>query len=186
MKNYFECKEETELNLKEDKMQEHYNNLIMFLIESKIIELVAWAVVVDTIFGLARAVRERKLNSCFGIDGAIRKISMIVSIICLAVVDMVLMINLIGFVPEKIRAYLPDGMNTIGIAEFFGLLYIAYEIVSILKNMALCGLPVKRIWNVIYRFLNQYTDELPDSDEMDGNSNIGSVDGYRKQGNKNT
>ena len=69
MKNYFECKEETELNLKEDKMQEHYNNLIMFLIESKIIELVAWAVVVDTIFGLARAVRERKLNSCFGIDG---------------------------------------------------------------------------------------------------------------------
>lgn len=162
-------------------MQEYYDNLITFLVESRIITLVAWAVVVDTIFGVARAVKERKLNSCFGIDGAIRKISMLVSIICLAVVDMALMINLIGFVPENVRAYLPQGMNTIGIAEFFGLLYISYETVSILKNMALCGLPVKRVWNVIYKFLHKYTDELPDSDELDGNSTTGSVEEYRNQ-----
>ena len=62
-------------------MQEYYENLIIFLVESRIIGLVAWAVVMDTVFGVARAVRERKLNSCFGIDGAIRKISMLVSII---------------------------------------------------------------------------------------------------------
>lgn len=147
-------------------MQEYYENLILFLVESRIIKLVAWAVVADTIFGVARAVRERKLNSCFGIDGAIRKISMLVSIICLAVVDMVLNVNLIGFVPEKIRAYFPQGMNTIGVAEFFGMLYIAYEVVSILKNMALCGLPVKRVWRVIYKFLYRYTNELPDADEL--------------------
>ena len=147
-------------------MQEYYENLIIFLVESRIIGLVAWAVVMDTVFGVARAVRERKLNSCFGIDGAIRKISMLVSIICLAVVDMVLAVNLIVFIPEKVRAHLPQSINTIGIAEFFGLLYIAYEIVSILKNMVLCGLPVRRIWKVIYRFLHQYTNELPDADEL--------------------
>ncbi|MDE6365812.1 MAG: phage holin family protein [Lachnospiraceae bacterium] len=96
-------------------MQEYYENLIVFLVESRIIGLVAWAVVMDTIFGVARAVRERKLNSCFGIDGAIRKISMLVSIICLAVVDVVLAVNLIGFIPEKVRAYLPQSINTIGI-----------------------------------------------------------------------
>lgn len=147
-------------------MQEYYENLIIFLVESRIIKLVAWAVVVDTIFGVARAVKERKLNSCFGIDGAIRKICMLVSIICLAVVDMVLELNLIGFIPEKIRMYFPQAVTTIGIAEFFGLLYIAYEIVSILKNMALCGLPVKRVWKVIYGFLHTYTNELPDADEL--------------------
>lgn len=162
-------------------MQEYYGNMIIFLVESKIIKLVAWAVVVDTIFGVARAVREKKLNSCFGIDGAIRKISMLVSIICLAVVDMVLEVNLIGFIPDNARNYLPQSMNTIGIAEFFGLLYIAYEIVSILKNMALCGLPVKGIWSVIYNFLYRYTDELPDSDELDGNSTTGSAGAQRRQ-----
>ncbi len=147
-------------------MQEYYENLIIFLAGSRIIKLVAWAVVADTIFGVSRALRERKLNSCFGIDGAIRKISMLVSIICLAVVDMVLEVNLIGFIPDKVRTYFPQAVSTIGIAEFFGLLYIAYEIVSMLKNMALCGLPVKRVWKVIYGFLHTYTNELPDADEL--------------------
>ncbi len=38
-------------------MQEYYENLIIFLVESRIIKLVAWAVVVDTIFGVSRAVK---------------------------------------------------------------------------------------------------------------------------------
>ena len=52
----------------------------------------------------------------------------------------------------------------IGIAEFFGIIYIGFEAVSILKNMALCGLPVKRIWFKVREFLGKYTDELPDND----------------------
>ena len=52
-------------------------------------------------------------------------------------------INLIGFIPEQARTYL--GLDTVGVAEFFALLYIAYEVVSIFKNMALCGLPVKKV-----------------------------------------
>ena len=108
-------------------MQEYYENLIIFLAGSRIIKLVAWAVVADTIFGVSRALRERRLNSCFGIDGAIRKISMLVSIICLAVVDMVLEVNLIGFLPDKVRTYFPQAISTICMAEFFGLLYIAYR-----------------------------------------------------------
>ena len=49
------------------------------------------------------------------------------------------------------------------VAEFFALLYIAYEVVSILKNMTLCGLPVKRLWQVIRDGLKKYTSELPDN-----------------------
>ena len=76
------------------------------------------------------------------------------------------LINLIGFIPETVRAYFPVGMVVIGLAEFFGLLYIAYEAVSILKNMTLCGLPVKKIWQITRNVLSKYTDELPDSDEI--------------------
>ena len=138
--------------------------LIELFMHNKIIQLVVAAVIFDTIFGVIRAAKEKKFNSCFGIDGAIRKISMIVSLCGLLIVDYLVKINLIGFVPEQVRTWI--GVETIGAAEFFGLLYIAYEIVSILKNMYLCGLPVKKVWNVVRNFLSNYTDELPDSDEI--------------------
>nr|WP_242980223.1 phage holin family protein [Hungatella xylanolytica] len=128
---------------------------------SPIIKLVILAVVMDTCFGCIRAIKEHKFNSCFGIDGAIRKISMVASLAFLLILDRIVHLNLIGFIPEAIRSYLP--VNAIGVAEFFGLLYIAYELVSILKNMTLCGLPVKRLWETVKKFLTQYTDELPDN-----------------------
>ena len=68
--------------------------IIFTLANNMIIQLVVIAVVMDTIFGIIRAVRERKFNSCFGIDGAIRKISMIVSIVLLGIVDVLIHINL--------------------------------------------------------------------------------------------
>jgi len=128
---------------------------------SPIIKLVILAVVMDTCFGCIRAIKEHDFNSCFGIDGAIRKISMVASLAFLLILDRIVHLNLIGFIPEAIRSYLP--VNAIGVAEFFGLLYIAYELVSILKNMTLCGLPVKRLWETVKKFLTQYTDELPDN-----------------------
>ena len=63
--------------------------------------------------------------------------------------------------------YFPESIAVVGLAEFFGLLYLAYEVVSILKNMALCGLPVKRLWQFVRNLLSKYTDELPDSEELE-------------------
>ena len=128
---------------------------------STVIKLVILAVVMDTCFGCIRAIKEHEFNSCFGIDGAIRKISMLASLAFLLILDKIVHLNLIGFIPEAVRTYLP--VDSIGVAEFFGLLYIAYELVSILKNMTLCGLPVKRVWESIKKFLSKYTDELPDN-----------------------
>lgn len=130
--------------------------------QNPLLQLVAIAVVFDTIFGVIRAIRDHKFNSCVGIDGAIRKIGMIISLALLVLVDAVIKVNLIGFVPEAVREQL--GVDAIGLAEFFSLLYIAYEIISILKNMALCGLPVKGIWVKVKGFLGKYTTELPDDE----------------------
>lgn len=146
---------------------------------NKIIQLVVLAIVCDTIFGVLRAVKEKRFNSCAGIDGAIRKIGMLISLVFMLAIDVLVKINLIAFIPENVRTYL--GLTTVGVAEFFSLLYIAYEVVSILKNMTLCGLPIKGIWQKVRAFLTKYTDELPDTDELDGNSNTGSVDTYKQQ-----
>ena len=126
---------------------------------SVLLQLVVIAVICDTVFGVLRAVKEKKFNSNFGIDGAIRKIGMIISLVFMVVADAVIEINLIGFVPEEVRSFL--GIEAIGVAEFFALLYIAYEVISIIKNMALCGLPVKSIWVKARIWLSKYTDELP-------------------------
>nr|DAU29695.1 MAG TPA: holin [Caudoviricetes sp.] len=146
---------------------------------NRIIQLVVLAIVCDTIFGVLRAVKEKKFNSCAGIDGAIRKVGMLISLVFMLAIDVLVKVNLIAFIPESVRTYL--GLTTVGVAEFFSLLYIAYEVVSILKNMTLCGLPIKGIWQKVRAFLTKYTDELPDTDELDGNSNTGSVDTYKQQ-----
>lgn len=141
--------------------------LLLTIAGNAAVRLVVLAVVMDTIFGIGRAVRQKKFNSSMGIDGAIRKISMLVSLVFLAIVDRMVHINLIGFIPKDARAYLPQSISTIGLVEFFAILYLCYEVTSILKNMALCGLPVKKIWEKVRAFLGKYTDELPDTQEQD-------------------
>ncbi|SFR78722.1 phage holin family protein [Anaeromicropila populeti] len=134
---------------------------------SAFIKLVIIAVVMDTVFGLVRAFRQKKLNSSVGIDGGIRKISMLVSIVFTAAVDVIVHVNFIGFIPVEIRNYFPPNIQELGLAEFFAILYLTYEIVSILKNMTLCGLPVKKMWDMVQNFLRKYTNELPDTLEED-------------------
>ena len=126
------------------------------------IRLVLIAVMLDTVLGLLRAIKEHKFNSCFGIDGAIRKIAMVLSVVILAAVDRLIGFNIpLSFVPEEIIRH--TGITHLGICEFFCLLYIMYEAVSVLKNMCLCGLPIPRKWRTaLQKWLNIMTAELED------------------------
>lgn len=138
---------------------------------SMIFKLVIIAVIADTVFGILRAIKQRSFNSCIGIDGAIRKIAMIFSLgFCIAT-DVVVHINLIGFLPKSLLQYLEAvNMNHVGLMDFFGIIFIAYEVVSILKNMTLCGLPVKQVYEAFRKFLTKYTNELPEEgDDANGN-----------------
>ena len=44
-----------------------------------------------------------------------------------------------------------------------------------LKNMTLCGLPVKKIWETVRNFLGKYTEELPDTEEQDAAEEIAAI-----------
>ena len=129
----------------------------------KLLQLVIIAIITDTVFGMLRAIKDHDFNSCFGINGAIRTCAMILSIILLVIVDYITQFNLIGFLPEEVRRFFGE---SIGISGFFEILFLTYEVVSILKNMVLCGLPVKKVWLYVKMFLSKYTDELPDDDEL--------------------
>ena len=123
-------------------------------------EILLIAVVLDTILGVLRAIKEHKFNSCVGIDGAIRKAAMLLSVGLLMLVDIIMHINMLFMIPEQYIKLL--GIKKLGVCEFFCLLFVLYEAVSILKNMTLCGLPVpKKLKEHIKEALSDMTDEMP-------------------------
>lgn len=136
------------------------DKIITLLSSNSFVKILLIAVALDTILGVLRAIKEHKFNSCVGIDGAIRKAGMLLSVGFLMATDVIMHINVLGMVPEKYVQIL--GIDKMGICEFFSLLFILYELASILKNMTLCGLPVPtKIKKWIQKFLDDMTEELP-------------------------
>lgn len=137
------------------------DKIITLLSSNSFVKILLIAVALDTIFGVLRAIKEHKFNSCVGIDGAIRKAGMLLSVCFLMATDVIMHINVLSMVPEEYVQLL--GIDKMGICEFFSLLFILYELVSILKNMTLCGLPVPtKIKRWIQKFLDDMTEELPE------------------------
>lgn len=131
-------------------MKLEFNNIIFYLLITTIL--------LDIFLGSLRALNERKWNSTIGINGILRKTAMIGSSIFLIVIDSILKIDLLFFIPKEITEIIK--LNEIGIFELFALMFILYEITSILKNMVLCGLPIpKRLKSKIEKLLNDLTSE---------------------------
>ena len=126
-------------------------------------QLVVIMIVMDVLFGSLRAAKDRAFNSSVGIDGGIRKVGMLLSLVCLVFVDILCPVNLIGFIPEVLREYIH--LKDITVMEFFALLYIVYEVLSVLKNMTLSGLPVRRVWVTVKAFLKKNTGEFIEIEE---------------------
>lgn len=135
--------------------------ILTLFASNSFIKILLVAVALDTILGVLRAIKEHKFNSCAGIDGAIRKAAMLLSVCLLMVADVIMHIDVLCMIPEAYINIL--GIQKLGICEFFSLLFILYEGVSILKNMTLCGLPVPtKIKSWIQKFLEDMTEELPE------------------------
>jgi len=128
----------------------NFNNIIFYLLIATIL--------LDVFLGSLRALKERKWNSTVGINGILRKSAMIGSSIFLIIIDSILKIDLLFFIPKEITNTLK--LNEVGIFELFGIMFILYEITSILKNMVKCGLPIpKKIKTTIEKLLNKLTSE---------------------------
>ena len=131
----------------------HFSNNIF-------IEILMLAICADTLLGVLRAIRFRQFNSSVGIDGAIRKVAMVVSVGILMLADLLIHVNLLAFISEE---YVHDlGVQKLGMCVFFCLLFTACECLSVLKNMVLCGLPVpKKVESWLRDLLANMTSELP-------------------------
>ena len=126
-----------------------------------VVKLLLLTVCADMVFGSGRAIKERHWNSSVGIDGAIRKAGMVASIVLFSMMDMVLSVDLLGWLPVTAKDFMSSlGFVKAGVTELFGILYVLYELTSVLKNMMLCGLPVPAgIRQKIGSWLEIMTDE---------------------------
>lgn len=123
------------------------------------VQILIVVIVLDTIFGILRAVKEKSLNSTIGIDGIIRKVGMLICIVFLSVIDTIVSINFIGFLPEDIKQFIH--IEQIGIADLFNVLFIVFEALSILKNMILCKLPIpKKFQEFLEKIMKEFTGEI--------------------------
>ena len=133
--------------------------ILEILRKSKCVEVCIIVIIMDTIFGILRAVKQKKLNSSIGIDGIIRKAGMLIALFFFYLIDYIINLNLIGFIPKEVLELLK--FEKIGIGSLFGILFIIFEILSTIKNMAQCKLPIpKKLENYLLKILNEFTEEI--------------------------
>lgn len=139
---------------------------IINLLNSKYtLKIILLLIALDVILGSIRALKEHKWNSTVGINGLLRKGAMIVCAIAFIILDYMLKINLLFFVPDEIANFLH--LNNCGLNELFGIMFILCETTSILKNMVLCGLPIPaKLKEVLEKALNNMTTELDNKKEV--------------------
>lgn len=126
------------------------------------LKILGVVIVLDTIFGILRAIKEKKINSCIGIDGIIRKVGMLIAIIFLMIIDTIINLDLIGFIPEEIKTILNFGR--VRIADLFMVLFIVFEILSVFKNMILCKLPIpKKLQLFLENVMKEFTGEIKEN-----------------------
>lgn len=134
------------------------------LINQQGVQILIIVIVLDTIFGILRALKEKSLNSTIGIDGIIRKVGMLICIVFLSLIDSVVSLNFIGFLPEEIKNFIH--IQNIGIADLFNCLFIVFEALSVLKNMILCKLPIpKKFQEFLEKIMKEFTGELKEKKE---------------------
>ena len=140
-------------------MKEYYE----IMVHNKGVQLLIIFIVLDVIFGVLRGIRERKLNSTIGIDGIIRKVGMIIAISVSILVDMIVRVDLIAFIPESVKDVL--GLSKVGVSMIFNILYIIFEILSIFKNMYRCKLPLpKKLKVFLEKMLKEFTSEIKEGE----------------------
>lgn len=132
------------------------------LINNSWIKVLIIVIVLDTILGILRSIEEKATNSTIGIDGIIRKVAMVFCIFFLSLVDFVVHIDLIGFIPDELKQFF--NLGNVGIADLFNMLFVIFEFLSIMKNAILCKLPIpKKLQEFLEKIMNEFTGEIKEN-----------------------
>ena len=123
-------------------MKNLLESINVFITNKPLITILLAAIIMDIICGVLRAAKQKVLNSTIGNGGLIQKGAVILTVIFLMWVDFVLHINVIAWLPQELTKLL--NLSHIGLATFFALLFILFELLSIIKNLELIGVKIPK------------------------------------------
>lgn len=130
---------------------------------NKSFKILMLLIILDTIFGILRALKEKNLNSTIGIDGIVRKVGMLISIVFLNIIDNLTSIDFLGFIPDSVKEFIH--MQRVGVASLFNILFIIFEGLSVLKNMIKCKIPIpKKVKVYLEKILKEFTSEIKEKE----------------------
>ena len=122
------------------------------------IRILLIACIWDLFLGILRALKERKINSSAGINGIIRKVGMIGSALFLKLVDLIVDFNLVALLPSEFLDVIK--IDSIGVCELFCLCFIAFEVLSAMKNLTRSNIPIPyKLKEFIEYMLDTFTTE---------------------------
>lgn len=143
----------------------YIDSYFITLSHDKMIQLLITVIVLDVLFGILRAIKEHETNSTIGINGIIRKVGMIITILFCVVIDKIIDIDLIFFIPTELKEVLK--FDEVGITFLFNSLFIIFEFLSILKNMYKCNLPIpEKLKRLLERLLKEFTSEVEENEKI--------------------
>lgn len=125
---------------------------------SRFAQTVLILIVLDVVLGVSASIMLRKVCSAVGIDGIIRKATMLLCLVFFVMLDVTMGFNLIGWLHGSVQDAI--GIDRIGLCEFFSILFIAWESLSCCKNFRRLGLPLpKKMEDMLDKLLTEMTEE---------------------------
>ena len=105
--------------------------------------LVAFLMICDILSGIFKAIAQRRgINSTVGTNGLIRKAGVLLALLVFIVVDSLVELNFISFIPNEVLDVFKLQQTCIGLSHvmlgFFGL----FELVSLFENLGEVGVPL--------------------------------------------
>ena len=105
--------------------------------------LVVFLMVCDILSGIFKAIAQKRgINSTIGTNGLIRKAGVLLALLVFIVMDSLIELNFISFIPNEVLEVLKLQQSNIGLSHvmlgFFGL----FELVSLFENLGEVGVPL--------------------------------------------
>lgn len=128
---------------------------------SKLVTILGLFITVDFITGYAVAWKTGTVSSKVGLDGLIRKGSMLLAVLTFVIFDIVMCIDMLYHLPEQGKeVFNMIGITRVGLTEVMVMGMLLQEVASMFENLHLLGVPIpKFIANRLARIRKDYLEE---------------------------
>lgn len=136
----------------------YLTTLIDALACNSFVRLCFLAMTLDVFLGVFASIKKKKTVTTIGIDGIVRKASMLVCVIVFMIADLIMNFNVVFMIPDDYLKVI--GLEKVGLCEFFSILFICFELLSCCKNARRINMPLpKKVNDFLYKLLTEFTEE---------------------------